>query len=548
MLIYLPCKLGENFIERKFVTWENGKRIYKDGENFGLYGFDKGLFSSSIIAIPLSSYQKFFSYDESGRFSQEYVPKYKISVDLDTVYKLSDIGFPSGKKAHLYGLFKKDNSLYAKFVTTDRYEHLRYRIKDTIQYAGLDEEPVQTQIIYEPEEREDLEMARRFDNIGENSSLKNIVNKMTSIDTVTMKISDLVHNPDNEYLFGYEGLERVEESIKEIGFKGYVQAWRLPDGKAELCDGHKRSIAASNCGMDTLLVKLYDMPKTEVEKRVALLYFNLGVRNAVVNSNPIYTARQIAYHRETLKMMNFKGEKRAELSRVFGISAGMISKYEAILRLDEDLQNISGNLGLDNISAIANLEPDKQKLVHDCIMKAEADGEYTTDTVKSFIKAVKENDTDSMTVDTVFEAMNAPQEEDKAVLPDSDEIEGQMELTSDFPEYAPDNSSEESTASDEETPRSESPAITIEENTDDDVSDETTVPVTSENLDFLKEKIANTNNYQELKKACDVLSSTITRIDDYGDNVKAAIDKLTALIGTVDNEIKRLSAELEEQE
>ena len=534
MIVYLPCKLGENFIERKFVTWENDKRIYKDGENFGLYGFDKGLYSSSIRAIPLSSYQKclygnihFLSYDASGRFSQEYLPKYKISVDLDTVYKLSDIGFPSGKKAHLYGLFKKDNSLYAEFVTTDRYEHLRYRIKDTIQYAGLDEEPLQTQIIYEPEEREDLEMARDFKG-ARSSSLKDIANKMKVVSTVIMNMDDLIENPDNEYLFGMDGLDRLEESIKVNGFKGSVQAWKLPDGKAELFDGHKRRRAKLNAGDKDIPVTLYDMPETEAEKRIALLYFNLGVRNAVVNDNPIYTARQIAYHRETMKMMNFKGEKRKELSKVFGISESQITKYEAILKLNDNLQELAGQnrLGLDNVSAIGNLDEEKQQIVFECIVEErKATGECSSDKINTFIKAVKapeelpevivneENGSEAST-----QAVSLPVKDEKPISDNEVAEEGITE----------DNNKNAQTDKEDE----KNPAEQLEEK--------------KNNAEKLREKIKTTDNYKMFRKSCDNFQSTISNIDDYGDNIEEVITRLKNMLGMIDNEIQRLTYELEE--
>ena len=157
MVIYLPCKLGERFIEQKFLSWdERKKRVYTDGTSRTLKGFDAfdcQIYSLSIPTI-ITKDGNLLKFDPTGEFSQQFIPRYKISVDVKTQYKLSDRGFPSGRTAHLFGLLIEDDGLYADFVTNDRHEHLRFPIQNSLLYAKLDEVPMESVIEYDTSRKE----------------------------------------------------------------------------------------------------------------------------------------------------------------------------------------------------------------------------------------------------------------------------------------------------------------------------------------------------------------------------------------------------------
>ena len=138
MVIYLPCKLGEEFNAQKFVDWRQQKRIYiQEEQKRRLKGFSAFDCNTRCLSIPILYTQNgFVSYDPLGELPQEYIPKYKINIDVKTEQKLSDIGFPSGKTARLYGLI---------------HEHIRHVIADKIQYAAIHEEPMLSVIEYDPE-------------------------------------------------------------------------------------------------------------------------------------------------------------------------------------------------------------------------------------------------------------------------------------------------------------------------------------------------------------------------------------------------------------
>lgn len=149
MFIYLPCKLGETFIPRKFVKWANGKRVYENEKEKVLTGFFAYDCNTRCLAIPtIYTPSGFYSYDPEGEFSQEFTPKYKISLDVKSEYKLSEAGFPGNRTVRLGGLVYENGAIYADFITRDRAEHLRYPIYDTIQYAEIAETSHESRLEY----------------------------------------------------------------------------------------------------------------------------------------------------------------------------------------------------------------------------------------------------------------------------------------------------------------------------------------------------------------------------------------------------------------
>ena len=151
MIIYLPCKLGLSFVPKKFKDWVDGKRVYEDA-NFkvdleGFFAMDFG--DNSSLSIPdIFTNSGFYKYDHKGEFGQEFVPRYKINLDVKTEKPLCDFGFPGKRKVRVCGLVIREGILCVNFVTRDRYEHLYYPIKNNIDYAALDKEPKEIKLVY----------------------------------------------------------------------------------------------------------------------------------------------------------------------------------------------------------------------------------------------------------------------------------------------------------------------------------------------------------------------------------------------------------------
>lgn len=447
MIVYLPCKLGEIFTERTFVAWENGKRVYKDGDAICFRGFHASEYQTRCLSIPCIYADKGFrEYDALGEWCQEYFPKYKISIDVRSTYKLSEIGFPSGRTARLFGIEKKGDSLFADFVTSDRYEHLKYRIKNLVQYAELDEEPAETKIIYEPEEREEIEMARDFKS-GRNSILKKIAeNKALDDAPVIISIDKLKEHPDNEYLFGMQGIHHMAEGIKKNGWKGAIEVWDNGDGTYTIYSGHRRVFAMLELGYDSIRCFVYPKPEKETVQRRELLGANLFGRNSVNANDPIHTARQIAYHRATMEMEKANGEyeggsdTRGELAKDFGISSSQIYKYESLLSLTTELQEKveQGEIPLAQASSMAVMEEEKQELCWDAICELKnklGEDKVSRDDVQKVVNHVKGMTDISARGKDVLEAAFRVQEEKAEEV-----LDGQVEIVNtnmDTKVYAP---------------------------------------------------------------------------------------------------------------
>lgn len=150
MIIYLPCKFGEMFTPLKFVGFENGKRKYAADKELVLKGFSAGEYQIRSLSIPIiHTNGRFLSYDPQGEFPQEFIPKYKIEVDVSSQASLEEKEFIGKRTVVLHGISWQEDGLYADMVTKDRYEHLLYPIKDTIVYAPVESEVQKTEIIWD---------------------------------------------------------------------------------------------------------------------------------------------------------------------------------------------------------------------------------------------------------------------------------------------------------------------------------------------------------------------------------------------------------------
>ena len=112
--------------------------------------------------------------------------------------------------------------------------------------------------------------------------------------------SSLVEHPDNEYLFGMEGIERLAEGMRKV-------VWDMKDGSFLIYSGARRNRANMLLGNTRIKAFVYPYPESETERRREFLGANIYGRNAVQRDNAIYTARQISYLRETIQMERENG-------------------------------------------------------------------------------------------------------------------------------------------------------------------------------------------------------------------------------------------------
>lgn len=229
-------------------------------------------------------------------------------------------------------------------------------------------------------------MAVDFGKAKGSQLLKDVASKNSVLNNGTLvvhlEIDKLHDNPDNKYLFGMEeeDIRHTAEGIKRNGFHGAIEVFDTKEGIYEIYSGHIRKYGAMEAGMDKIPCIISPMPEP-AQKRRLLVGANLYGRNKIKGSNPIYTGRQLVYHKETLKMEGFKGDIREQLAKEFGISGSQVFRYMALTEMIEQLQEITGT-GLVPFTMIYRAKSypeEKQKELYEYIMeKAGSDLEPLT--------------------------------------------------------------------------------------------------------------------------------------------------------------------------
>lgn len=245
---------------------------------------------------------------------------------------------------------------------------------------------------------------------GRNTALKALVAKQsTTGDTQMLEMKTLREHPDNEYLFGMEGIDRLVKGIQDNGFKGAIEVWDMGDGTRLIYSGARRYRANKILGNDMIKAFVYPYPASETVRRRQLLGANIYGRNAIQNGDPIHTARQITYLRETIRMEReegtYDGEKtREELAKEFGTSPSNIYKYESLLKLSERAQEavMKGELQLGQGSSMSVLSEEKQDILLEAIaLMRDKDLLNTRNDVQALVDFMKANGEDDFTAEAL---------------------------------------------------------------------------------------------------------------------------------------------------
>lgn len=228
-----------------------------------------------------------------------------------------------------------------------------------------------------------------------NIAEKNLLNNITK----TIDSSKLIEHEDNEYLFGMEGIERLANEIKTVGFKGAIEVWDLKDGTYMIYSGARRNRANNSLGNTHIQAFVYDYPESEIERKRQLLGANIYGRNAVNASDPIHTARQMEYMAGIIKVErniinDHDGKKTRDIIAVeFGTSPSSVQKYTSLLNLNERAQKavLDGEIQLAQGSSMSILPSDQQDLVLDSLeYLRDVNGIIGRDEVQELVNFVKD--------------------------------------------------------------------------------------------------------------------------------------------------------------
>lgn len=102
---------------------------------------------------------------------------------------------------------------------------------------------------------------------------------------ITLPITQLVMDPDNESIFGKIELGSIVNFSSEIehnGFKGAIMAYPIDtdDGKKyQIESGHRRFLAAKEAGLEELPVIVTEPPLSDTERKIRLIDMNMQNRD-----------------------------------------------------------------------------------------------------------------------------------------------------------------------------------------------------------------------------------------------------------------------------
>lgn len=135
---FMPCKLGENYPETKFLEWTSGTRVFGEtGKRLKMIEADVGM--KGDFAKDPEEFRSYRADYESGGFCLESYNVGKWNFER-FIMEISDAEFEERvlgkKKVRLIGVKYSENGLLGHYITCNRYEHF---------YEPINIEPVYTE-------------------------------------------------------------------------------------------------------------------------------------------------------------------------------------------------------------------------------------------------------------------------------------------------------------------------------------------------------------------------------------------------------------------
>jgi len=226
--------------------------------------------------------------------------------------------------------------------------------------------------------------------------VQNTVAKSDTQATVNLPISSLDWNPDNEFVFGMEGLEQFSEILKDK-FKGAVVVFDkgIVDGERryEIGSGHRRVESLKLAGKKNVPALVFPMPD-DVEK--AEYWIDSNILNRPLT--PINYARAFAHLKKVYTKENEKlrAEKKPPMNVMekiasrYGINKRNVIRYIDLNNLIPDLQKLIKDnvVAWTALSEVTKWGEEDQKTLYKLIMKYLKENSETSDD-DSDVKTIK---------------------------------------------------------------------------------------------------------------------------------------------------------------
>ncbi len=188
--------------------------------------------------------------------------------------------------------------------------------------------------------------------------------KRKSIDIPMDKID---YNPENTSIFNMGDIESLAKRIEEEGFTSAILVFQKSDGRYEILSGHRRYEAMKLLKSKKIPADVLSGISSDTQRDLILLSSNMANRKLA----PIDMARAIEFYKGILKRdASFKGDKRKAIAEYFGITPSNVYRYEVILKLIPELQELctKPNFPYSALTKAASLSNKEQKQLYDELM------------------------------------------------------------------------------------------------------------------------------------------------------------------------------------
>ena len=138
----------------------------------------------------------------------------------------------------------------------------------------------------------------------------------------------------NEQLFGYEDLNKIEQSFEEIGNKSIIYVYERDNGRYLCYAGNQRLLASKNRN-EKKITCVIDGPEPTEDERIEQLIF----MNAQRIQRPYYIAQQLKSYENILRRQG-KHNVKDIIEEKFGYKERQQQRYKKILQLPEELQSL----------------------------------------------------------------------------------------------------------------------------------------------------------------------------------------------------------------
>ena len=157
----------------------------------------------------------------------------------------------------------------------------------------------------------------------------NTSKEISDIDVNLIDVDDI-----NELLFGYEDLDKIEQSFNIIGNNSVIYVYKRANGRYLCFAGNQRLIATKNRDEKTITCVIAGDEPSEDERIEQLIFMN-----SQRTPRPYYIAQQLS---EYEKILRRKGKTNITelIEEKFGYKGAMQRRYKQILKLNVVLQNL----------------------------------------------------------------------------------------------------------------------------------------------------------------------------------------------------------------